>query len=145
MHRRFDPSAAAVLVALVFGTFATPQLRAQEVIDEPASTSAPSAASVRISGDAAALEIQAHRSTVADVLAALAGFNIRYRARGTLDETIDGVYTGSLGRVLSRILAGYDYAIRTDNEKIDVIVVGRSGDHAVPAPVIIPVRRRPSD
>ena len=47
--------------------------------------------------------------------------------------------------VLSRVLSGYDYAIKTDNEKLEVIVVGRSGDQAVPAPIVIPIRRRPSD
>jgi hypothetical protein len=143
MHRRLDKSAAAVLAALVLSAFAAPELDAQDVADQAAAPpSAHSEATVRVTGNAAALEVHAHQSTVADVLSALAGFNIRYRAAVALNDVVDGVYSGSLERVLSRVLNGYDYAIRTDSQKVEVIVVGRSDDHAVPAPIVIPVRRR---
>lgn len=149
MHRRFGKSAAAIVAAFAFGACAAPELRAQEGTGQIAQAAAPiapsGAAFVRIVGDATALEVHVHRSTVADVLSALAGFNIRYRSPAALNEAIDGVYSGSLGHVLSRVLSGYDYAIKTDNEKLEVIVVGRSGDQAVPAPIVIPIRRRPSD
>jgi len=148
MHRRLGKSVVAVAAAVAFAACSAPDVRAQDGSAQAAAalpTAVPGEASVRIVGDAAALELHVHRSTVADVLSALAGFNIRYRSPGALNEAIDGVYTGSLGRVLSRVLSGYDYAIKTDNEKLEVIVVGRSGEHAVPAPIVIPIRRRPSD
>lgn len=164
MHRRLDQSAAAVLVALAFGMCAARELRAQEAgIQEasvhesrvqdaaddaamPAPTPAPSAASVHIAGDAAALEVHVHRSTIADVLSALAGLNIHYRSPSALNEAIDGVYTGSLRRVLSRVLNGYDYAIKADKDKLEVIVLGRSDDRESPALIVTSsTRRRLSD
>ena len=100
---------------------------------------------LHIAGDAAALEVEVRQARIMDVLTALAGFNIRYRSSIAPDETLDGAYTGSLGRVLSRVLDGYDYAIKQDNAKFEVIVVGKRGEQADSAPIIKPVRQRPSE
>jgi len=137
MHRRLGPT-VAFLAALAFGLLAAQALNARD-------GSAAGGAALRIEGDAGALELHVQQATLANVLTALGRFNIRYRASGTLNETIDGVYTGSLGHVLSRVLAGYDYVIKQDSAKFEVIVVGRRGGQAVAAPIIIPIRRRPSD
>jgi hypothetical protein len=132
MYRRVG-TAAAFLAALVFGALAAQSLRAQD------------GSNVRITGDAAALQLDVHQATVADVLTALGRFNIQYRSQSALNTMVDGTYTGSLNRVLSRVLDGYNYAIKQSDAKLEVIVVGRRGEQASPAPVIIPVRRRPSD
>jgi hypothetical protein len=46
-------------------------------------------------------------------------------------------YAGPLGHVLSRLLAGYNYAIKQDDAEIDVIIVSRYGEQAIPAPIIV--------
>jgi hypothetical protein len=78
-----------------------------------------------------------HQARLADVLTALARFNIRYRSPVVLNKVIDGTYGGPLGHVLSRLLAGYNYAIKQDDAEIDVIIVSRYGEQAIPAPIIV--------
>jgi hypothetical protein len=50
---------------------------------------------------------------------------------------IDGTYAGPLGQVLSRLLAGYNYAIKQGDAEIDVIIVSSHGEQAIPAPIIV--------
>ena len=83
-----------------------------------------------------------HQATLAQVLTALGPFNIRYRSPVALNDVIDGTYAGPLNRVLSRLLAGYNYAVKQGDPEIEIIVVSRYGEQALPAPVI--VRRRGS-
>jgi hypothetical protein len=130
MYRRLDPTAAA-LAFLFFGILATAAL-------------AQGSSNIRIKGDASALELDVHQASLADVLTALARFNIRYRSQSALNGTLDGTYAGSLSHVLARVLDGYNYAIKQNDTAREVIVVGRSG--AVPAgPMMVPARRRSSE
>jgi hypothetical protein len=93
----------------------------------------PGAGSVRVRGDAAAVRLDARRSTIADVLAALnTSFDMSYSSWVVLDEEINGTYTGSLRRVIARVLDGYNYVIKQDNAKLDIIVLGKRGERAVP-------------
>jgi hypothetical protein len=110
----------------------------------------PDGGSVRVRGDMAAVRIDARRTTIADVLSALnAAFGVSYRSSIVLDEEINGIYAGSLRRVISRVLDGYNYVIEQDDAKLAVIILGRRGERAVP--VVMPVdpfhplreRRRP--
>lgn len=107
---------------------------------------APNAAGVeplRLRGDAAALRLDLHQTTIADVLSALhAAFHINYRASIALDEPVNGTYAGSLERVIARVLNGYDYVIRQDNAKLDVIILGKAGERAVANPGLIPLHQR---
>jgi hypothetical protein len=148
MYRRLKPT-VALLAALGLGLSATQGLHAQDDSGVAAPAAEPIAkrgeSVLHIAGDAAALEVEVRQARIADVLSALAGFNIRYRSSIALDEIVDGAYTGSLGRVLSRVLDGYDYAIKQHNAKFEVIVVGKRGEQADSAPIIKPVRQRPSD
>lgn len=98
---------------------------------------AASTEAVRIKGDGRALELDVHQARLADVLTALARFNIRYRSPVALNKVIDGTYAGALGHVLSRLLAGYNYAIKQGDAEIDVIIVSRHGEQAIPAPIIV--------
>lgn len=93
----------------------------------------PGAGAVRVRGDATAVRLDAHRTTIADVLAALnASFDLSYSSWIALDEEINGTYTGSLKRVIARVLDGYNYVIKQDNAKLDIIVLGRRGERAAP-------------
>jgi hypothetical protein len=138
----------ACLTVLIFGVFGMQRLCAQ---DGP-SGAAPSqltaqrgAGSLHIDGDAAALHVEVAQTTLADVLSALEAFNIRYRSSTGLDEMLSGTYAGSLGHVVGRLLNGYNYATKQDGSRLEVTIFGKRGEFAVPAPIVIPVRRRPSD
>jgi hypothetical protein len=90
--------------------------------------------SVRVQLDAAAVRVEAHQTTIASVLSALAGaFNIRYRASIALDEVLNGTYAGSLGHVISRVLNGYNYVIKYESSQLDVIILGKRGERVVTA------------
>jgi hypothetical protein len=106
---------------------------------------------LRVRGSAAAVQLDARRSRITDVLSALgAAFDISYRTLIVLDEERDGRYSGSLRHVISRVLDGYDYVIDVQDSKLDILIVSRHGER--PLPVVLPVnpyhplrdRRRPS-
>src|SRR3954462_6888021 len=70
-------------------------------------------AEVRVQGGAAALQIEARSSQVAEVLGELGKtLQVRVRTSVALDKIISGTYSGSLNQVLSRLLDGYNYVIK---------------------------------
>jgi hypothetical protein len=83
-------------------------------------------AEVRISeasGDR--LTIAAHDATVRQILDALRAVRpVQIRTSDALTRTVTGTYTGSLPRVLSRILDGYDHVIHTTSAGIELEVFG---------------------
>jgi hypothetical protein len=138
----------ACLTVLIVGLFGVQRLCAQDGLHgavPPQLTAQRGAGSLHIDGDAAALHVQVQQTTIADVLSALETFNMRYRSSIGLDETLNGSYAGSLGHVVARLLNGYNYATKQDGARLEVTIFGKFGEFAVPAPIVIPVRRRPSD
>jgi len=92
-------------------------------------------AEVRVEGTAAALRVTISRAPVADVLAALATtFRVTYRTSVPLDAPTDATYAGSLGQVMSRLLAGYNYVVKTEGGATEVVILGRRGEVAIPPP-----------
>jgi hypothetical protein len=90
-------------------------------------------ASLRVQGDATEVRLDAHRVQIKAVLAALStALDFSCHFTMTLDDAIDGTYVGSLRHVLSRVLDGYDYVIKQESSKLEVIVIGRSGARALP-------------
>jgi hypothetical protein len=88
-------------------------------------------ADVRVSGDAAAVRLNATRSTVAEALSALeSAFGLRVNASIALDRDISGTYAGALPEILSHLLQGYNYVIRRQATDIEVTVVGLQNDRA---------------
>jgi hypothetical protein len=72
-----------------------------------------------------AIALSSSDSSVEEVLSALAtAFNLRYRASTVLDRPLTGVYQGTLQRVLTRILGGYDFIIKNSSGSIEVVVRG---------------------
>jgi hypothetical protein len=92
-------------------------------------------AEVQVEGSPAAVRVTTSQDAISDVLSALAAaFNVRYRSTISLDATADAIYSGSLGQVISRLLDGYNYVIKRDQETIEIVVVGRRGEVAIPPP-----------
>lgn len=99
-------------------------------------------AEVRVNGDAGAVQVDATRSNVAEVLSALASaFRLRVKTSVVLDRAVSGRFAGSLAQVLSRVLQGHNYFIRRQATEIEVTVMALPGDHA--AAVVRP--RRPTN
>jgi hypothetical protein len=91
-------------------------------------------AEVHIEGTPTAVRITASQDAISDVLSAVATtFNVRFRTSIPLDAAAKGTYSGSLGQVISRLLDGYSYVIKKDQDATEIIVVGRRGDVA-PSP-----------
>jgi hypothetical protein len=90
---------------------------------------------LRVQGDPKAVRVDARQTTIADVLGGLAAaFNIRYRSSIALNDVRNGTYSGPLRQVISRVLDGYNYVIKYEDSKLNIIVVGKVGEQATAAP-----------
>ncbi|MBI2715618.1 MAG: hypothetical protein HYX37_14380 [Rhizobiales bacterium] len=98
----------AIWLAALLQTFAQPVL-----------------AEVRVSGPADAVIVETREASVEEVLAALgASFNLHYRTSGALNRVLTGTYTGSLQRVIARLLEGHNYVMQSSAGGGELIVVG---------------------
>jgi hypothetical protein len=86
-------------------------------------------AEVHVGGSPAMVRISTSRESISDVLSALAAtFNVRYRTAIPLEAAADATYSGSLQQVISRLLDGYNYMVKTDDSKtIEIVVFGTRG------------------
>jgi hypothetical protein len=81
---------------------------------------------IRVRGTPEAVTVEARDTSVGEILAALSrAFEIDYQSSVDLDKSVYGTYVGSLSRVLTRILQGYNFVLKTDNGSIAVTVVGK--------------------
>jgi hypothetical protein len=98
-----------------------------------ASAASPSNAETVLAGDRNALQIVTHDASVEEVFAALKEkFGLRYRVGAPLARRLNGRYAGSLSRCVAQILVGQDFIIKSERERIEVIVLG-GGPSATPA------------
>src|SRR5262245_58793475 len=102
-------------------------------------------AEMQVRGSPEAVRIEARDAPVEEILAALSrSFGMHYQLLAKLDKRVSGTYVGPLPRVLSRILDGYNFILKTDNGSIAVTVVGTpSAAAAVPASSGAKVVRQP--
>jgi len=92
-------------------------------------------AEVHIEGSLAAVRVTTSQDAIADVLSALAAtFRLQYRTAIPLDAVANKIYSGSFGQVISRLLDGYNYVIKKDQDTIEIVVFGRRGEVAIPPP-----------
>lgn len=97
-----------------------------------------------VQGSPARVHLEARQATITAMLSALrTAYNISYKSSIALNETRGGVYTGSLEKVLARLLSDYDYVIKLNNSSLDVDIFGKSGEQAIAAPVVPEVKEKP--
>jgi len=90
-------------------------------------------AEVKIEGTLAAVRVATDHEAISEVLSAFGGaFDVRYRTAIALDATAGTAYSGSFGQVISRLLNGYNYVIKTDRDSIEILVFGRRGEIVAP-------------
>ncbi len=89
-------------------------------------TTACAADAVRIrDAGAGRLVIEAHDATVKQILDALGrSTTVHSQMPDALARHVTGTYAGTLPRVLSRVLAGYDHVIRSTPSGVEVDIVG---------------------
>lgn len=82
-------------------------------------------AAARVSGDPQAVRIEAQNTSIGEILSALGHeFNVHYSSSANLEKQLSGTYQGSLQRVLTRVLQGYNFIVRTKDGRIEVTVLG---------------------
>src|SRR5262249_13031646 len=82
-------------------------------------------AETRVTGEPDAVRVEARDSRVEEVLVALgASFGLQYRSPSALSRRVSGTYEGSLRRVVTRLLDGYDFVMKTGSDGIEVTVYG---------------------
>jgi hypothetical protein len=88
---------------------------------------APALAETQVRGSLEAVTVEAKNSSVEEILAALGrAFNIRHQSSARLDKQRSGTYAGSLSQVVSRVLEGYNFVLKTENGHTVVTVLGAS-------------------
>ena len=96
-----------------------------------ASLAAPSVtamAAALVSGSPQNVSVDAQNSSLKDILSALGKqFNVHYQSTANLDKQLSGTYEGSLRRVVARLLEGYNFIITTNQDMIEVTVLGTQG------------------
>lgn len=86
-----------------------------------------SRAELRIDGDEAALRVIADQAPIGDVLAALkAKFRLRYRTVDS-DRQVTGTISGTLHRVVVRLLDGHDFVVQRSAEGVEILQVAPRG------------------
>jgi hypothetical protein len=89
-------------------------------------------AEVHVEGNLSALRLTAGGDALSDVLSAFGRLSpVTTRTSVPLNDEISGAYSGSLSRVVSRLLEGYNYVIKQDSGLTEIIVFGRRGEAAV--------------
>jgi hypothetical protein len=97
-----------------------------------------SGAEVVVDGDRDQMRVSIDDDTAGHVLEALRQKGIlQYEAAAPLNKVVGGTFSGSLGHVLSRILVGFDYVVRSNPQGVEIFVYGESdatGSAAPPRP-----------
>jgi len=85
-------------------------------------------ADAQVRGTPETLTVSIENSSVAEILVVLSNrFGIRYRSSAHLEKRLSGTYTGSLQQVIARVLDGYNFFTKVDEEGVlDVTVLGTS-------------------
>jgi hypothetical protein len=93
---------------------------------------------VRIDRSTDALQVKAHDSSIADVLAALgASFEHGYGKPTNLDRPISGAFSGTLSEILALLLEDYDYvATISESGQAEIVWISPSArpPEGAPAP-----------
>ena len=98
-----------------------------------------SEAEVRLSGTPDRIVLQTNDATIVEILAALrTSFDVEVKFSGATARRFSGVYSGSVRRVLSRLLAGEDYVVRSTADGISIRLLGKSEADTAAVPSSLP-------
>jgi hypothetical protein len=131
-------SAASMANSLQFPQHAAPRLMLAIVLVSLVQALSPAVrAETRVSGDTHALHLDLRDATVEEALTALgAEFDVRRRTLAILDRRITGTYNGSLRQVISRLLNGYDFVMKTSSNRVELFVFGAGTRAPATSPLV---------
>jgi|SRR6516165_2343856 hypothetical protein len=93
----------------------------------------PAHAEANVTGTVDSVRLEAHAASLEEVLSAFGtAFNLRYHTSTALVESVNGTYSGSLQRLLSRLLDGYNFVIKTSDNEIEVAIYGGEREGQTP-------------
>jgi hypothetical protein len=93
-----------------------------------ATTVRPVSAASEVQGDSDNLQLRVDNASTKEALDALsAKFGLIYKLPPDISRTMTGTYSGTIQKVLSRILDGTDYIVTRSSENIEIVVIGMSG------------------
>jgi hypothetical protein len=86
-------------------------------------------AEFQIEGSVTDVRLEVTQTPMEEVFSALSAvYGIEISATAVPDQIVNGVYTGSLQRVVSQLLGRYDFVLSVSPDKIDIAFLGvRSG------------------
>ncbi|MDA9433805.1 hypothetical protein XH88_18800 [Bradyrhizobium sp. CCBAU 51627] len=88
-----------------------------------------------IEGDESAVHLEVRDVPLGRLLGAMQRkFNLRYRADSGLDSSVTGTYNGHMRQVAARLLANYDFVMKTSPEGLDVLIFRRNLEPVRPLP-----------
>ena len=98
-----------------------------------------SEAEVRLSGTPDRIVLQTDDATIVEILAALrASLDVELKFSGATARRFTGVYSGSVRRVLSRLLAGEDYVVYSTADGISIRLLGKGEADTAAVPSSLP-------
>ena len=98
-------------------------------------TAVSAAAGTEVQGQADQLELRTTNASTREVLDALArAFGLTYKLPAEVSREHSGRYSGTLYQVLGRILDGTNYVVKPLEDRLEVVVLGKSGTTGMAAP-----------
>jgi len=86
------------------------------------------AAEVRFTGNVDQIVVVAKNATISEILSDIeSALEYKITLRGSTDRRFTGTYSGSVRRVLTRLLDGADYVVSSDRDQISIFLVGTDG------------------
>jgi len=98
-------------------------------------------ADVQFSGTEDHVVLRVRNATIAEILSGIrTALNLRVGLAGSTERQFTGAYTGTLRRVLSRLLDGEDYVISSAPDGMNIVLLGPKGAGRNFPPPIAPVQ-----
>ena len=81
-------------------------------------------AEVHVSGSKDAVTVQAKNASLGDIIAAVnLALNVKISIAPATNIVVTGTYSGSLRRVLARMLSGYDFVLGSSGDRITIMII----------------------
>lgn len=134
-----------VIITSVFYHLSSKIMRAAATLAAAlAITTASALAAAQVSGNPQAVSITAQNTSIEEILSVLSHeFSVHYTSSVNLERRLTGTYHGSLQRVLTSVLEGYNFIIKMSDGRTELTVLGTRNVHdtvevLVPAPMPSP-------
>jgi hypothetical protein len=97
----------------------------------------------QVRGTPQAVVVEAQNASVEEIMVALTdSFKVHFRSAANLDRRLTGTYEGTLQQAVSRILKGYDFAVKSGPAGLEITLLGAGTPVAV---VEVRAATRPAD